>query len=170
LAPPPPPPPPPTPNVIIKYSQLNDACTFYSDVLASNATASAGPGNAFVFFGITGIENDGNAPFSVDLANLFVPPGVFASPIGSDLELSLYAPGAEETSVVVPANFDLEFQIDAIVGFSVLPRISDTTVASFFLNYSLNPSDPSVTNPQVTFIRSNNPAVTTFSISDPCSL
>jgi hypothetical protein len=170
LAIPPPPPPPPPPHVIIKYSQLNEACTFYSDSLDPGAIASAGSGNAYVFFGITGIENDGNAPFSVDLANLFVPPGVFASPIGSDLELSLYAPFAEDTSVVVPANFDLEYQADAFVGFAVLPRISDTTVASFFLNYSLNPSDPSVTNPQVTFIRTNNPAVTSFSISDPCSL
>jgi hypothetical protein len=170
LAIPPPPPPPPPPHVIIKYSQLNEACTFYSDSLDPGAIASAGSGNAYVFFGITGIENDGNAPFSVDLANLFVPPGVFASPIGSDLELSLYAPFAEDTSVVVPANFDLEYQVDAFVGFAVLPRISDTTVASFFLNYSLNPSDPSVTNPQVTFIRTNNPAVTSFSISDPCSL
>ena len=101
---------------------------------------------------------------------MFIPPGVFASPIGSDLELSLYAPEAEETSFVIPANFDVEFQTNGIVGFATVPRISDTTVASFFLSYSLNPSDPSVTNPQVTFVRSNNPAVTTFSISDPCSL
>ena len=166
LNPPPPPPPPPTPNVTIKYTQLNDACTFYSDVLASNAIASAGAGDAFVFFGIAGIENDGNAPFSVDLANLFVPPDVFASPIGSDLECHSTHPGPRTRA-------SWSQRIRRGISDSCDRRLRhrsenlDTTIASFFLSYSLNPSDPSATDPQVTFVRTNNPAVTTSSILRP---
>ena len=89
--------------------------------------------------------------------------------LANTLALSLYEPFAEDTSVAIPANFDLQYQVDAIVGIATVPETSGTTIGSFFLNYSLNPGDPSVTNPQVTFVKSNS-SVTTFNIFDPCLL
>jgi kumamolisin len=160
----------PTPQprpVVITYEQIG-ACTLYADALASGASASSGPGRAYVFFGIRSITNNGSTPFTVQLSNMFVPTvptASFAALIGSDLEESVYKAGAEPASEVV--NAGVTFAVNGVVGISTLPTTSDTTVASFFLNYSLNPFDASATDPQVVFIKSNA-STTSFPITGDC--
>jgi len=54
------------------------------------------------------------------------------------------------------------------VGIATVPSTSSTTVGSFFLNYSVNPGDPSATNSQVVFVKSNS-GTTSFPITPNCN-
>ena len=161
------PPPPPPQTVTVTYEQVG-ACNGFIDINDPNDLVSAGPGFAFVFFGITSIDNEGTTPFTVQLANMFVPPDTFASDLGSQLAESVYAPFAEPTSETLTAGGSVQFQVDAIVGMATVPSTSSTTVGSFLLNYSVNPGDPSATNPQVVFVKSNS-ATTSFAITPDCN-
>lgn|GEM_PF-5516976 len=81
----------------VTYEQIG-ACNGFIDINDPNYLVSAGPGFAFVFFGINGIDNEGTTPFTVQLANMSVPPDTFASDLGSQLAESVYAPFGEPTS------------------------------------------------------------------------
>jgi kumamolisin len=158
----------PPPPVTITYDQ-DAACTLFADVLGpSGAFSSSGPGFAYVFFGIESIENTGTVPFTVQLGNLFVPPSLFASSIGSDLEESVYQPFAEPESQIVPAGGGISFSPLAIVGFAVLPTTaSGTSVGASSLHYSLNPGDPSAKDPRVRLVKTNA-TTTSFPITGNC--